>query len=156
MEKNKISDHITYAEATKSQTATRNHLTNDPGPDELSAMQYIAKCVFEPLRIHFDMPIAISSFFRSRTVNSLVGGSGSSQHVKGEAMDIDAEIFGGITNKQIFDYIKKNLPFDQLIWEFGDENKPAWVHVSLKVANNRHQVLKSVKMSGKTVYENYN
>lgn len=152
----RISEHITYAEATKSQQATRNHLKNDPGPDELNAMQHLAGCVFEQLRTYFNVPIAISSFYRSRTVNALVGGSDTSQHIKGEAMDIDAEIFGGVTNKQIFDYIKKNLPFDQLIWEFGDDNKPAWVHVSLKATNNRYQILKAIKKSGHIVYENYN
>ena len=95
------------------------------------------------LIIFIGIPIGISSFYRSPKLNQKVKGSKTSQHIKGEAMDIDADIFGGITNKEIFDYIKDNLDFHELIWEYGDDDNPAWVHVSLKrVGKNKKQILR--------------
>ena len=151
----KISKHITLAEATKSQAAERLGVSNIPTPEHLESMKYIAVNVFEPIREHFKVPIAITSFYRSPKINQRIGGSISSQHCKGEAMDIDADILGGVTNSQIFDYIKDNLEFDQLIWEFGNDSEPAWVHVSLKKSNNRKQVLKCYKEGINTVYVKY-
>jgi zinc D-Ala-D-Ala carboxypeptidase len=151
----KISEHISYEEATRSTIATRHHLKNDPGPVELAAMKHVAALVFEPLRLFIGLAIGISSFFRTRTLNALVGGSDTSQHVKGEAIDLNAKIFGGLSNKQIFDYILNHLPFDQLIWEFGTDGEPDWVHVSLRITGNRHQALRSVKRNGNTIYLNY-
>jgi hypothetical protein len=100
------------------------------------------------------VPIFIASGFRCENLNTLVGGSKTSQHRLGEALDIDADNYGGITNKQIFDYIKTNLHFDQLIWEFGTNENPEWVHVSYKPKGNRNSVLKAKKVGGKTIYEN--
>lgn len=151
-----ISNHITFAEATKSQQAIRLGVENIPDAFELKAMKNLAEKVFEPLRLHVGKPIAITSFYRNKKVNKLIGGAVNSQHTTGEAMDIDADVFGGLTNKDIFDYIKSNLTFDQLIWEFGNENNPDWVHVSLSVSgNNRKQILVAKKINGKTVYQNY-
>ena len=127
MSKN-ISKHITYREGIRSDTATRRGLNNNPNEQQLESMQLVAKKVFEPLRTHFDKPIRINSFFRGKELNRAIGGSKTSQHCKGEAIDMDA--LGGITNKQLFDYIKDNLEFDQLIWEFGTDKEPDWVHVS--------------------------
>lgn len=142
----KISDHISYTEATKSPTAERYGINNRPDAATLISMKHVAENVFEKLRAHFCVPIAISSFYRSPALNTKVGGSKNSQHVKGEAMDLDADILGVITNKQIFDYIRKNLDYDQLIWEFGDDKNPAWVHVSLKCNGiNRKQTLQAYK-----------
>jgi len=139
----RISKHITLGEAIKSQTATRHGIDNTPNGEVLLNMQHLANNVFEPIREHFGIPIGISSFYRSPKLNQKVKGSKTSQHMKGEAMDIDADIFGGITNKEIFDYIKKNLDFDELIWEYGDDDNPAWVHVSLKrVGKNSKQILR--------------
>lgn len=149
----KISEHINYAEATKSQQAERLGISNNPSLDQLAAMKFVANNVFEVVRNHFNVPIGISSFFRNSGVNAMIGGSRNSQHCTGEAIDIDADIYGCITNKQIFDYIRKNLVFDQLIWEFGDDNNPAWVHVSLKKNGNRKQVLKAKTVQGKTIYK---
>lgn len=149
-----ISKHITYDEATKSQTAVRLGLKNDPGPKELSNMKKIAEEVFEPLREHFNKPIAISSFFRSTGLNKAIGGASNSQHVKGEAIDIDAEIKNnGVTNKDVFDYIRKNLQFDQLIAEFGDSH-PSWIHVSFST-RNRKEILIAEKIKGRTIYHPY-
>jgi len=151
----KISEHITFVEATKSQSAVRAGIANIPNDQQLASMKQLAEKVFEPLRNQIGKPIGISSFFRSAALNSKVGGSTSSQHCKGEAMDLDADIFGGLTNKQIFDFILANMTFDQLIWEFGNNINPDWVHVSYKVSGNRHQVMKSVSVGGVTKYLNF-
>ena len=147
----KISKHISYKEGVRSDTATRNRIRNEPNEEQLAAMKIVAKKVFEPLRVHFDTPIRINSFFRSTALNKRIGGSGTSQHCKGEAIDMDAT--GEITNKQLFDYIKENLEFDQLIWEFGTSKEPDWVHVSHTSAKpNRNRILKAVK-GGNPVYQ---
>lgn len=147
----KISKHISYKEGTHSNTATRRRMKNEPNEEQLKAMKTVAKKIFEPLREHFGEPIRVNSFFRSTTLNKTIGGSRTSQHCAGEAIDIDA--MNGVTNKKLFDYIKKNLDFDQLIWEFGTEKNPDWVHVSYKSAKeNRKQVLKAVS-NGNPVYQ---
>jgi zinc D-Ala-D-Ala carboxypeptidase len=148
-----ISKHITLAEAIKSQTAVRKGIDNTPTEEHLVNMKHIAENVFEPIREYFKVPIGISSFYRGPKLNKAIGGSKTSQHVNGEAMDIDADIFGKITNMQIFNYIKDNLLFDQLIFEFGTKDNPDWVHVSLKRNGpNRKQILRAVKQGTKTVY----
>lgn len=141
-----ISPHISYAEATHSDTAKRLGLPNIPYPTQLECMQELATRIFEPLREHFGVPIYISSFFRSERLNKAIRGAKGSQHMLGEAMDIDAEKFGGVTNKQIFEFIRDNLEFDQLLWEFGTDEEPDWVHVSFTTRKpNRNQVLKITK-----------
>lgn len=147
-----ISKHITYAEATKSLTAVKYNKENTPNAQQLESMKHVAATVFEPLREHFKKPIAVTSFFRSRPVNVLIGGEANSQHCKGEAMDLDADVLGGLTNADIFFFIKENLSFDQLIWEFGTPQQPAWIHVSSKRTGNRKQVLCSRKNNYKTEY----
>lgn len=147
-----ISKHISYSEATKSQTAVKYRKDNTPDASQLEAMKYIAETVFEPLREHFKKPIAVTSFFRSKPVNVLLGGATNSQHCKGEAMDLDADVLGGLTNADIFYFVKDNLVFDQLIWEFGSDKQPGWVHVSCKKAKNRKQLLKSIKNNYQTEY----
>jgi len=151
-----ISKNISYKEATRSETAKRRGIENDPNPDQLENMKHVAENVFQPLREHFGCPIYISSFFRSEELNRAIGGSSSSTHMKGEAIDLDADVYGRISNGVIFNYIKENLEFDQLIWEFGDGKNPDWVHVSLSKNNNRNQILIAKRVHGKTVYELYN
>lgn len=141
-----ISEHITLSEATKSNAAVRAGIKNIPDENQLANMKYLAEEIFEPLRKHFGKPIGISSFFRNKEANKLVGGAEFSQHQTGEAMDIDGDIFGGVTNKEIFDWIRANCTFDQLLWEYGDNNNPAWVHVSKsRTRTNRGQVLRVTK-----------
>ena len=148
----RISPHITYKEGVNSSTATRRGINNVPNSDQLACMKRLAEMVFEPLRVHFDEPIRINSFFRCTALNVAVGGSGSSQHCKGEALDMDAT--GDITNKMLFDYIKENLEFDQLIWEYGTDDEPDWVHVSFTDRKeNRGIILKAVRGQG---YIHYN
>jgi hypothetical protein len=151
-----ISQHISWVEATKSATAIRYDINNIPDDECVQKMKVVAARVFEPLRRHFNCPIAIASFYRSKKVNRIIGGSPTSQHCKGEALDLDADVYGEITNKQIFDFILNNLEFDQLIWEFSNpDGSPAWVHVSYVDGANRGMVLKAEKHSGKTVYKKY-
>lgn len=161
---NNISKHITYSEGTKSITALNKGLDNTPNEDQLANMKVLADAIFEPLREGLgNKPINIAIFFRSPAVNKAVGGSKKSQHMSGQAMDIDNDVYiNGPTNKEIFDYIKDNLEFDQLINEFpNDQGNPSWVHVSFNKAGNRNQVLiaKHAKNSNgdiKTIYEIYN
>lgn len=143
--KNKISEHISYTEATKSRTGIKLGLKNIPDADHIKNMKIIAEKIFEPLRNYFGVPIAVSSFFRSEAVNKAIGGSRTSQHRIGKAMDLDADVYGLIRNRDIFNYIKDNLEFDQLIWEFGTDREPNWIHVSYNEGNNRGVILKAVK-----------
>ena len=135
-----ISKYITFEEATTSQTATRLGIDNAPNNEQLLAMQIIGIRVFDVVREHFKTPIRVSSFFRNEATNRAVKGSKTSQHVKGQAIDMQGT--GKLTNKMIFDYIEDNLDFDQLIWEFGTKENPAWVHVSYNSKEkNRKQIL---------------
>ena len=152
MTKPNISEHMTYAEGTYSFTGKQMSLKNDPSPATLKVMQFTAEKLFEPIRNHFGSPIQILSFYRSPAVNKAVGGAEDSQHVTGEAMDISGTKYG-LDNSDIFGYILVNLKFDQLIWEFGTDDEPAWVHVSYSsTGKNRMQVLKAKKVNGKTKY----
>ena len=148
-----ISKNITMLEATYSSYAVAHSIKNEPPVNVIANMQHLAQTIFEPLRAHFGVPIKINSFFRSPALNRAIGGAVLSQHLFGHALDLDAT--GSITNKQLFDYIIRNLPFDQLIWEGGDDKNPEWIHVSLTKGNNRQQLLRSHRnSSGKMMYEN--
>lgn len=144
---NRISKHVSYKEATKSKTAIQNGIDNTPDTIQLANMRNVAENIFEQVRGRFCVPIFVSSFFRSEELARFIPGSSTkSQHCKGEAMDLDADVYGMITNRDIFDYIKDNLEFDQLIWEHGDDKDPAWVHVSLKRNGyNRKEILVAYK-----------
>lgn len=151
----KISEHISYAEAFKSQTATRYGIDNSTKNQEiLSNMAFLAENIFEKVRNYFAVPIAISCFYRSEELNKKVGGARASQHTTGEAMDIDADVFGKVTNKQIFDFIAENLEFDQLILEgVGQNGTGGWIHVSLKKnGKNRKQKLRATFNNGIASY----
>ena len=148
----KISHNITYAEAIHSNTAKRKGIENIPNENQIAAMMTIAEMIFQPLRSYVGGPIKITSFFRSPELNQAIGGSKSSQHCKGQAMDLD-DVYGHKTNAEMFDYIRENLDFDQLIWEFGDDNNPNWIHVSyVDKQENRNRCLKAYKKNGKTKY----
>ena len=147
-----ISKHISLKEATKSNTAQRLGIENFPNNDILIQMQALAENIFEPLRKHVGGPIYITSFYRSPELNKAIGGSSKSQHCLGQAIDVD-DVLGRATNKEMFEYIKDNLDFDQLIWEFGDDNNPNWVHVSFNAAGNRGNILQAVKEDGRTIYK---
>ena len=147
-----ISKHISYKEGVYSITATRKGIDNTPNDGQLLNMVTIAEEVFEPLRSYVGGPIKINSFFRSPELNTVIGGSKTSQHCKGQAMDID-DTFGRMTNAEMYKFIKDKLEFDQMIWEFGDDDNPDWVHVSyVSEEDNRNRCLKAYKDKGKTKY----
>ena len=148
----KISKHVSYKEGVRSRTADRMGLDNTPNNLQLKCMKDIAEGLFEPLREWVGGPIKINSFFRGEPVNTAIGGSKYSQHMKGQAMDID-DTFGHKTNAEMYHYIKDNLDFDQLIWEFGDDKNPNWVHVSYVThRENRKKLTIAKKINGKTKY----
>ena len=149
----KLSEHLDLSEVIRSESAKRNGISNMPTPEHILNFKLLAEKIFEPIRNHFNVPIRISSGYRSKELNEKIGGSKSSQHCKGEAIDIDMD-GTSITNKEIFEYIKNNLPFDQLIYEFGNADSPDWLHVSY-VPNGRKQVLKAFKINGQTKYFPY-
>jgi hypothetical protein len=147
-----ISKHISEKEATKSVTALRLNIDNTPNGTALNNMKILAEKVFEPLREWVGGPIKITSFYRSPDLCVAIGSKISSQHAKGQAMDID-DIYGHKSNKEMFEWIKENLDFDQLIYEFGNEENPDWVHVSyVDQENNRNRILKAVRDQGKVKY----
>jgi len=150
----KLSKHLSIKEVTKSSTAARLGIDNTPTVTHLEALKHVATNVFEPLRLHFGVPIGVSSGYRGEELNKAIGGSKRSQHCKGQALDIDADIYGVITNADIFNRIKNHLDFDQLIWEFGTDNEPAWVHVSyVPDGLNRGEILKAYSEGGRTKYK---
>lgn len=152
-----ISKHLSLAEVSRSETAKRKGINNTPSGEHLENFKKLAENIFEPIREHFGVPIHISSGYRSKELNSAIGGSATSQHCSGEAIDIDMDgSASGVTNAQVFNFIKDNLQFDQLIWEFGSNSNPDWVHVSYETTGKqRKQILKAVKSNGKTAYEKY-
>lgn len=145
----RISKYLTYAEATASATAQRLGIPNTPTPDDVENMKHVATRIFDRVREHLGGPLHASSFYRSPKLNqSLANQSGlaslTSQHMKGEAIDITTRKFGIGTNRQVFDFIRNHCEFDQLIWEFGTDHEPDWVHVSLKRnGGNRKKVLRA-------------
>ena len=149
----KISEHVSYKEGVRSNTATRLNIDNIPDSYQLSNMGILTDNIFEPLRKWVGGPIKINSFFRCENLNKAIGGSSRSQHCQGRAIDLD-DTFGHKTNAEMFQYVKENLNYDQIIWEFGDDTNPDWVHVSYVSDNeNRGRALRAVKENGKTVYQ---
>ena len=147
-----ISEHISYKEGVYSMTATRLGIDNVPNDEQLNNMETIAEKVFEPLREWIGGPIKVNSFFRGLKLNTAIGGSSKSQHMKGQAIDID-DTFGLATNAEMYHWIKENLDFDQLIWEFGDDDNPNWLHVSyVSPEDNRNRCLKAYKEQGRSKY----
>ena len=147
-----ISEHISYKEGVYSTTALRRDIDNTPNDEQLKNMETLAEEIFEPLRKYVGGPIKINSFFRSAKLNTAISGSTTSQHCKGQAMDID-DTFGKATNAEMYHYIKDNLDFDQMIWEFGNDDNPNWVHVSyVSPEKNRKVCLKAYKKNGRTKY----
>ena len=149
----KISDHITYAEAIHSNTAKRKSIDNTPSQTQVDAMKLLAEKVFEPLRKWVGGPIKVNSFFRSIALNETIGGVASSQHCKGQAIDID-DVYGRKTNAEMYKWVKENVDFDQMIWEFGTDMQPNWIHISyVSEEENRNKCLKAYKEHGRTKYK---
>ena len=149
-----LSKHVSLHEGVYSRTAQRLGLRNDPTDEHLLNMITISEKVFEPLRAHVNGPIKINSFYRGSELNEAIGGSSKSQHCHGQAIDID-DTFGHATNAVMYNWIKENLNFDQMIWEFGTDENPNWVHVSyVSEDKNRNRCLKAYKdENNKTKYK---
>jgi hypothetical protein len=148
----KISEHLYLAEVIRSESAKRYGISNMPTEEHIANFKLLADNIFEPIRNHFKCPILISSGYRSKDLNNKIGGSKTSQHCFGQAVDIDMDGTDyGVTNADIFKYIKSDLPFDQMIWEFGNDSNPDWVHVSY---SNRHrkEILKATRINGNVKY----
>lgn len=142
-----ISRYLTLDEATKSPIAIRLGIDNTPNADQLTNMKMVANEIFDKVREHVGGPLYVSSFFRSAKLNSVIGGSSkTSQHMQGEAVDLDADVFNNGTNVGIFYFIKENLIFDQLIAEYATKDGDfQWVHCSKTLHKNRGQVLVKLK-----------
>jgi len=148
----KLSNHLDLAEVTRSESAKREGIINMPTPEHYENLKVIAEKIFEPIREHFGVPILISSGYRSEALNVYIGGSRSSDHSKGRALDLDMDgSSSGVTNKMIFEFIKDNLEYDQLINEFDF----GWVHVGYRLNANRKQTLRATKVNGKVQYSPY-
>ena len=153
----KLSEHLDLSEVIRSESAKRNGISNMPTEAHIANLKLLAEKIFEPIRNYFRCPIHVSSAYRSVELNRAVKGSATSQHCTGEAIDVDMDgTPNGVTNKMVFNYIKDNLEFDQLIYEFGNDTNPDWVHVSYEsTGKQRKQVLKAYKEEGKTKYKPY-
>lgn len=153
----KLTKHVSYKEVIRSDTAKRRGIKNIPTTKQLAKIRVLCEKVFEPLREYFGVPIFLSSVFRSSELNKALRGAKNSQHLanNGAAMDLDADIFGRITNKEIGDYIRENLEFDQLIYENWTGTDYAWIHVSYNEGKNRKEVLTMQRIKGKAVYKPY-
>lgn len=152
----KLSEHLDLAEVVKSDSAKRRGISNMPTPEHIENFKKLAVNVFEPIRKHFGVPIHISSGYRSKELNAVIGGASNSDHCFGMALDLDQQGHkGGVTNKQVFDFIKDNLKFKQLIWEGGTKQEPDWVHVSYDEKNLKKEILLATLVKGKMQYSKY-
>lgn len=145
-----LSAHFNLAEFTRSESAKRHGVSNEPTPEHLENIKILCERILEPIRMKFG-PINISSGYRSKVLNHYISGSLRSQHCEGKAADIDMDGMGSVSNKQIFEYIKNELEFDQLINEFNY----GWIHVSYNQGKNRNQILNASKVNNKTVYSTH-
>lgn len=153
----KLSEHLDLVEVTRSTDAKRFGIKNEPTAEHLDNLKKLAENIFEPIRKHFGVPIFVSSGYRSSKLNKAIGGTKNSQHLLGQALDLDMDASkSGVTNKMVFDYIKNNLDFDQLIFEYGTKDAPDWVHVSYNPnGKQRKQVLRAKRVAGKPKYQTY-
>lgn len=144
-----LSKHVTVDEFVNSPTATNRGINQTMDSTTTQKAKDLCENVFEPIRAYLGLPIRINSGYRSPALNRAVGGATSSQHVKGEAMDLDLQ------DRELFEWIIDNIDFDQLIYEFGNDQFAGWFHISYRKGNNRKQALRAVKKAGKTLYIPY-
>lgn len=148
-----LSKHFTLDELTKSATAQRKGIENFPDAEQLENLRDLVENILEPLRHKWGQAIVITSGFRCEKLNRILGGAKNSQHCTGEAADIRTVCDSFDKNKELFDVlIESGLPFDQVIWEYGNDAGPDWIHVSYS-QKHRRQVLRAYKRNGKTVYK---
>jgi zinc D-Ala-D-Ala carboxypeptidase len=150
-----LSKYATLDECSKSVTASRLGIDNNPPVEVRDNLREVCSKVFDACREFVGGPLGIASGYRSPKLNKAVGGSKTSQHMTGEALDIDCDVFKNGNNKDLFFFIKNNLKFDQMIAEFKNGSNPEWIHVSYSRLHNRGQILIATKKNGKTVYLPY-
>lgn len=150
----KLSEHLDLSEIIRSESAKRNGISNMPTPEHIENLKALAEKIFEPIRNYFKVPIRVSSGYRSKELNAKVGGSKTSDHCFGYAIDLDAD-GTSITNNEIFHFIKDNLKFKQLIFEFPVNGQASWIHISYQTSNLKNEILIAKKLYEKTVYINY-
>ena len=151
----KLSEHLTLTSAIRSGKAKKLGISNYPTDIHLQNLKLLAEKIYEPVYAYFKNDIFISSGYRCPELNEENDGSDTSQHLTGEAFDLDSKIIT-IKNKDIFNYIKDNLEFDQLIWETGYNENPNWVHVSYSsTGKQRKEVKRCIKENGITKYIKY-
>ena len=149
----KLSANFQLSELVKSQVAERNGISNNPSPAHIDNLKALCVNVLQPIRSHFDAPVLISSGYRSGELNIAIGSSIKSQHIEGKAADIEV---AGVDNKELAEWVRDNLEFDQLILEFYRDGEPdsGWIHISWDSGNNRNQLLRASRdEEGKTNYK---
>jgi D-alanyl-D-alanine dipeptidase len=144
-----LSSHVSRAEFEFSPTAVKHGISNEMSLEQIERAKLVCVNCFEPIRAYLKKPIKVNSGFRSLLLNKKIGGSKTSQHCKGEALDLD------LHDRNLFNWIIDNVDFDQLIYEFGTDTQADWFHISYSKGKNRKQVLRAVKKAGKTVYIPY-
>jgi len=154
----KLSKNLSLNEVVRSDTAMRRDIDNTPTEEHLKNLKYTAEKVFQPIREHFGVPIYISSGYRSKELNEAIGGSPRSFHSHGMALDLDQDGRNkGVSNADVFYYIKENLQFTELIWEFGDETNPNWVHVAIAPGREDEKKIKiAERIDNRTTYSTWN
>jgi hypothetical protein len=146
-----LTEHFTLEEMTFSPTAIKKGIDNTPNAQAIKNLTVLCEKILEPLRTHVGGPIKISSGYRCEVLNSLIGGAKSSQHKIGQAADIDLKE----KCAEAFHWIRENLDYDQIIWEFGNDKQPDWIHISYSTKGNRKNALKAIKVNGRTKYIPY-
>lgn len=147
-----LSKNFSLVELTSSETAARKGLNNTPDEQAIESLKALCENVLQPLREWYGKPINVTSGYRSPKVNKAIGGSGTSEHCFGKAADFTIQ---KDDYRMVFQYIKENLKFRQLIWEFGNNDAPQWIHVSFDATDNKKQVLRAKKINGGTSYVPY-
>lgn len=146
-----LTNNFSLAEMTKSETALRLNLPNDPSQEVIDNLKTLCEKVLQPVREHYGKGVKVNSGFRHPDVNAAVGGARTSDHCMGQAADIEIP---GVPNHELADWIANNLDFTQVILEFYTRGVPdsGWVHVSYVPSNLKKQQLTATKQDGKTIY----
>jgi hypothetical protein len=145
-----LSKHVTRAEFERSDTAIRHGISNSMTESDIVRAKELCENVFEPIRAHLGKPIRVNSGYRSPAVNKRISSSSkTSQHSLGEAIDLD------LHDRDLFEWIIDNVVFDQLIYEAGNDTGADWFHISYRKSRNRKQVLRMIKIGGKSTYIPY-
>lgn len=150
-----LSNNLTLKEAIRSYTAERAGIDNTPSDEVINNLKICAERVFQPIRDNFNVPIAVTSGYRSEELNRLIRGAKNSDHLRGQALDLDADVLGGVSNSEIFYYVLYNIPFSKLIWENGDEKNPSWVHISYIEDNLAGDVYIAKPVNGRMFYHKW-